>query len=208
MRKPERSPAGGGKRERTRRKLIEATLALVAEQGFASANLADIAERAGMTTGAIYSNFEGKAGLLYAAMASKHLVLAPAYTRGASFEAQVRAGAEALVEMLPRTRDEAKFVSEYYLYSLSDADLAGRNRAWYVEQFTAMGDAIVRGYGDQLAMSPRALVLAIQSLGLGFIEQYARTPEEVTREVVVAAYEALARGAVRPPAPEPAPPGS
>jgi AcrR family transcriptional regulator len=198
MRKPKTRTAGGeGKRDRTRRQLVDATLAVVAEHGFAGASLAEIAARAGMTTGAIYSNFDGKAGLLYAAMASKHLVLAPAYVPGATFEAQMRAGAEALVQMLPRTREEARFVGEYYLYSLNDPELAARNRAWYAEQFAAMGEAIVRTYGDELSMPPRALVVAIQSLGLGLIEQYARTPEEVTREVVIAAYEALARGAVR-----------
>jgi AcrR family transcriptional regulator len=198
MRKPKKPSAGDeGKRARTRRKLVEATLAVVAERGFPGASLAEIAARAGMTTGAIYSNFDGKAGLLYAAMASKELVLAPTYVAGASFEAQMRAGGEALAAMLPRTRDEARFVGEYYLYSLTDPELAARNRAWYAGQFTAMGERIVRNYGDQLVISPRALVVAIQSLALGLIEQYARTPEEVTREVVVAAYEALARGAVR-----------
>ena len=60
--------AGDGKRERTRRKLIETTLALVAERGFASVSLAEIAARAGMTTGAIYSNFGSKDDLMLAVM--------------------------------------------------------------------------------------------------------------------------------------------
>ena len=49
--------SGGGKRERTRAALVAATLAVVAERGFAGASLDEIAARAGMTKGAVYSNF-------------------------------------------------------------------------------------------------------------------------------------------------------
>jgi AcrR family transcriptional regulator len=52
------------KKEQTRRQLLEAALALVAEKGFANASVTEIAERAGVTTGAIYSNFRSKEELL------------------------------------------------------------------------------------------------------------------------------------------------
>ena len=58
----------GGKRERTRAALVAAALAIVREKGFAAASLDEIAARAGMTKGAIHSNFAGKAVLLLAAM--------------------------------------------------------------------------------------------------------------------------------------------
>jgi hypothetical protein len=50
---------------------------------------------------------------------------------------------------------------------------------------------------DQLAMPPRAMGLAVQALLLGFTAQWERTPDEVTEEVVAAAFAALARGAAR-----------
>ena len=50
----------GDKRGRTRAKLIDATRALIREQGYEKTTLAEIAKRAGMTTGAIYGNFKNR----------------------------------------------------------------------------------------------------------------------------------------------------
>lgn len=188
----------GGKRARTRATLVRATLEVVAEKGFGQASLADIAARAGMSTGAIYSNFEGKADLLYAAMASKGLVLQPAYVAGGTLKDQLNATAKALIATLPRALEEARFTAEYYAYSLTDTDLAGRNQAWYAGMFTSLGEMIETHYGEAITLPPRALMVAIQCLGLGFVEQYSRTPDEVTPQVVIAAYEALADGVSKP----------
>ena len=59
------------KRQRTRARLIEATLALVNARGFAAASLDDIAARAGVTKGAIYSNYRSKGELLWDAARGK-----------------------------------------------------------------------------------------------------------------------------------------
>src|SRR5271165_6704357 len=53
-------------REEVRRRLLDAALAVFAEQGFDTGNLDQIAEVAGLTKGAIYSNFTGKDDLFYA----------------------------------------------------------------------------------------------------------------------------------------------
>jgi AcrR family transcriptional regulator len=51
-----------------RQKLIEAGAAVFAEKGYDRAGVAEIARRAGYTTGAIYGRFTGKAELLLAAI--------------------------------------------------------------------------------------------------------------------------------------------
>lgn len=48
--------------------LVAAAAQLFAERGYEGAGVADIAARAGVTTGAIYSRFDGKAALLAAAV--------------------------------------------------------------------------------------------------------------------------------------------
>jgi len=58
------APPRTARKEETRRKLLDAALSLVAEKGFANASLGDIAARAGVTTGAVYSNFRSKEALL------------------------------------------------------------------------------------------------------------------------------------------------
>jgi AcrR family transcriptional regulator len=58
------APTRSERKEQTRRQLLQAALAVVAEKGFANASVTEIAERAGVTTGAIYSNFRSKEALL------------------------------------------------------------------------------------------------------------------------------------------------
>src|SRR3954466_10887617 len=52
----------------TRERLIEAAAAVFAEKGYDRAGVQEIARRAGLTTGAIYGRFTGKAELLHAAI--------------------------------------------------------------------------------------------------------------------------------------------
>jgi AcrR family transcriptional regulator len=52
-------------------KLIDAAAAVFAEKGYDGAGVAEIARRAGYTTGAIYGRFTGKAELLLAAIESR-----------------------------------------------------------------------------------------------------------------------------------------
>lgn len=55
-------------RERTRNELIEATQRVYVREGFDGTTVGKIAEEAGYTTGAVYSNFAGKLDLLFALM--------------------------------------------------------------------------------------------------------------------------------------------
>jgi AcrR family transcriptional regulator len=50
----------------TRRRLVEAAAEVIAERGYHAASLSDIAARAGLTTGAVYSAFGSKKELLLA----------------------------------------------------------------------------------------------------------------------------------------------
>src|SRR4051812_34133548 len=108
----------GGKRERTRAALVDATLALVAEKGFAAASLDEIATRAGMTKGAIYSNFRSKGELLLAAIDAKGLTLAVTRPADVTLRDHLQAMAGELAQMLDRARGEAAFLAEFQLYAL------------------------------------------------------------------------------------------
>ncbi|MFI4975514.1 MAG: TetR/AcrR family transcriptional regulator [Caulobacterales bacterium] len=187
----------GTKRERTRAALIAATLEVVAEKGFAGASLDAIAARAGMTKGAIYSNFAGRGELLLAAMGSKGLTLSPVYTPGGSLKVQLRAMAVALVEALPRAQGQSKFLAEFQLYALADPGLRQDIAAGYAGAFGQTADYLAEHHGAELAIPPRQLAVVMQSLALGLMCQYLLTPEEVTEEVTIAAIDALAIGVVK-----------
>jgi len=56
------------RQEQTRSQLIEAALRVFLRRGFHGASLDEIAEEAGYTTGAVYSNFKGKDDLFLAVL--------------------------------------------------------------------------------------------------------------------------------------------
>lgn len=185
------------KRQRTRAALVEAALAIIAERGIAAVTLDEIAARAGVTKGAIYSNYRSKGELLWEAVDRRRPHLTPEATPGDP-AAQARAVARAIMASLPEAEREAAFHSELQIYIRTDPEL----RAQQAEQQKAQLDDISRqlatDFGDQLTMPPRTVALAIQALILGFTAQWERTPDEVTEEVVAAALEALAIGATAP----------
>ncbi|MCW3528609.1 TetR/AcrR family transcriptional regulator, partial [Burkholderia cenocepacia] len=53
------------RRDATRERLLGAARAILAEKGYAAASVEDIAAAAGHTRGAFYSNFGGKADVLF-----------------------------------------------------------------------------------------------------------------------------------------------
>jgi AcrR family transcriptional regulator len=59
------------RQEQTRREILDAAAAEFAQRGFRVASLADIADRAGYTIGAVYSNFASKDALFHALMADR-----------------------------------------------------------------------------------------------------------------------------------------
>jgi AcrR family transcriptional regulator len=185
----------GDKRERTRARLIAATLEVAEARGLAGATLDAIAARAGMTKGAIYSNFASRADLLVAARASKSIALA-----GLSAEGPVplMALAEQLVTAIERARAEARFLGEYLAHAIADPELGKQVAADYERQFGEMGAAIAKAYGDSLGVPAKDLPVIVQSMSLGFLYQSLLTPQAVTRETVMSAFRLLARGVSRP----------
>src|SRR5215813_15674551 len=93
-----RSGPKGDKRERTRAKLLEAARALIQEKGHEHTTLEDIAERAGMTTGAIYGNFKNREDLFIALGQTYWAPIKPRVQPGASFPDVMRAIADATIE--------------------------------------------------------------------------------------------------------------
>ena len=80
----EPSRTKGDKRVRTRAKLLEAARELIREKGHEHTTLEEIAERAGMTTGAIYGNFKNRDDLFIALGLTYWAPIKPRVKPGAS----------------------------------------------------------------------------------------------------------------------------
>jgi AcrR family transcriptional regulator len=184
----------GGKRARTRASLIEAAAEVIGEKGLDRTSLEDIALRAGMSRGAIYGNFRNKEELFLAVAASKWKpIIPPPSPPGTSFRKRMRILGEAVATAAVERRSQAAGAVSFVLYALTHEELrllVGRTN----EQIYAMAAARMRESipERQLPMPVEHLVRVIHAMTEGLISLHALTPQLVTREVIVAAFEALA----------------
>src|SRR6476646_11443642 len=98
------SPRGrpkGDKRHRTRAKLLEAARSLIRERGYEHTTLDAIAERAGMTTGAIYGNFKNRDELFISLGQTYWAPIKPHVRPGSTFPEIMRALADATLAAIP-----------------------------------------------------------------------------------------------------------
>jgi AcrR family transcriptional regulator len=76
---------------RTRQKVLDAARQLFAERGYEPATIRDIAKGAGMSTGAVFANFQDKAELFEAVLATDLVRLTDAVKAAAAAEGSTRA---------------------------------------------------------------------------------------------------------------------
>ena len=186
----------GDKRERTRAALLDAALALTREKGLEATTLQDVAERVGMTTGAIYGNFKNRDELFMALAVRQWAPIKPQFTPGASFAELMRAMAEAVLAAIPDRRPAAAGALSFRAYALrnetvreSFRDEMGKGLAagatWIESVFAA----------DGLPMPADILVRVINSLIEGLLFQRFLTPELMPDDVFYAAFAAIANPA-------------
>jgi AcrR family transcriptional regulator len=84
-------PSGLGKKERTRRQLLQAALRVFAVRGVGTSTVQEIAENAGMTTGTVYNHFDTKEAVVQAVAAWLADTLCGAISES---QADVREGAQ------------------------------------------------------------------------------------------------------------------
>ena len=188
---PAQSPATR-KRKATVARLVEAAAAVIAEKGFQRASLDEIAARAGMTKGAIYSNFETKEHLFWAVMGSRRLTIPSEWRGDRSMRENLRANAIAFCANLKQSRAHAGLMAEFILYALGNEEAQARWAQWYSGPFEQASPAF-EAYLKAEGMPPvRVFWTALQTMALGLYVQHALMPELVTEDVVIAAVESLA----------------
>ena len=185
----------GDKRARTRAALVDAARGIIREQGYEALTLASVAERAGMTTGAIYGNFKNRTDLL---MAVAEVSGAPIIARtwpGMSFRELMRSLAEAVIEALPQRRAAMVGTLGFHIQSLTHQDLHERSLAETQEIYRRMAAGTVQLIeADKLPMPAELLIPVTHALIDGLVLHAILTPELVPDEVIYAAFAALAAG--------------
>src|SRR5258706_3066278 len=128
---PRRQPKGD-KRDRTRAKLLEAARSLIREKGQEHTTLDSIAERAGMTTGAIYGNFRNRDELFLALGQTYWAPIKPNVRPRATFPEIMRALADATLAAIPDRSAAAVGRLTGLAYTLTHEELRAK-----VTEFTA-----------------------------------------------------------------------
>lgn len=191
------SRPSGSKRERTKAALIAAFWSVVDEHGFAAATLEAVAERAGMSRGAIYSNFASRAELLMTAAGARGLKIDRTLDGPGSIAERLQRFAEGLAQVLPNAPGTQLWHAELLLHIARQPALKAQVAAGFEGLFQTMASQLEALDEEELAIPARSLALAIQSLTMGLVYQAILSPEAVTEASVVEAFAALARGAVR-----------
>lgn len=189
---PHRKPKGD-KRDRTRAKLLEAARSLIREKGYEHTTLEDIAEKAGMTTGAIYGNFKNRDELFISLGQAYWAPIKPQVKPGASFAEIMRAMADATIAAIPDRSAAAVGRLTGLAYTLTHEEMRAQ-----VSEVTAQSYAFGEQWlgtitkDEDLPMPADQLVRVIHALIEGLVFQRLLTPELVPDEIFRAAFAALA----------------
>jgi AcrR family transcriptional regulator len=185
------------KRARTRRKLLEATLAVIGEGGLHGLSLDAVAKRVGVTKGAIYDNFESKDAMIVAAFASLpdealSPIVWPKGREGTVRDRMRRLGDAVLAGRGGEPGAGATGATEFSLYALTHEDMRRR-----LVEITAMGPTRTQQHllelfePEELAMPVEAFAVLLHALIPGLAQYRALAPRPPSRETVLAIFEGL-----------------
>ena len=183
----------GDKRARTRAQLIDAAAAVIGEKGWDRTSLDEVADRAGMTRGAIYGNFANREELFLAVVQSRWQPIAPRYAPGSTFRQHMHAVGKAVAAAGPERRAQALGALSFMLYALTHEHLRVRLVKLNADIYARMAEGLTRTFGRRaLPMSPDRLIPALHALSDGLTYLRFLMPELITEKVIVSAFDALA----------------
>jgi AcrR family transcriptional regulator len=188
------------KRTRTRARLLDAAYELFAKRGLHGATLADVARRAGMTTGAIYGNFKGKEELFLAVFdrflsfgVNTELLHDGASFEGAGFRDQMRILGEAVVAFLKIAEGSGVLFYEFQIYAATHPEFRAEADRRTRARYRVVAERWRRYVSEADAKMPmERFVAVIDAMIDGLICQRVLTPSVMTDEVIKAAFLALA----------------
>jgi AcrR family transcriptional regulator len=188
-----RAKTRGNKRERTRARLIEAAIEVIKEKGYERTSLEEVARRAGMTRGAFYNNFKDKEDLFLAAAVTRWKPIAPPLKPGGTLREQMRILGEAAVAAVTERKADAVAVLSFQLYALTNEAMRKRMVEVDAACYRWASETLLKFVpAEDLPLPPEQFVRVIHALTDGLLALRFLTPELITDELIVAAFENLA----------------
>jgi AcrR family transcriptional regulator len=179
-------------RANTRERLLTAARDVFARSGFHGASVEEIASEAGFSTGALYSNFDGKEDLFLELMEREcdgyASEIEQAVARSAATVAErATGGARQWMAMIEREPDALLLFTEFWAYGVRDeqvrADVAERFAAVRARLTRLIADS-VREFQLELAMPAEELAVVVDALGDGIARQKLADPDVVPDDLM------------------------
>lgn len=168
----ESTPGAGSVGDATTQQLLDAAIEVFSERGFDKAGVAEIARRAGFTTGAIYSRWPGKREMLVDAVdvvMSHHLLRLLGGSALSAPDMLASLGADLVV-----TDDEASraLLLEAFVTARRDPEFGAMLDRQLAHDESRLRAIVSAGQGEghiDPELSIDAIVTLCQALGLGFV---------------------------------------
>ena len=193
------------RKARTRVDLLAAARTVFLRRGFHGATLDEIAEEAGYTKGAVYSNFAGKDDLYLALLEAHYDRRVSAYVDlmfdQETFEDAVQAVGRFMVEADMREPDWLPTLAEFVAHaardeSLREAYVAVRER--FLAAIAHVIDVLVTRHGLALRVPPLEAARASSVLARGYSAERRLDPDAASPEMFVELHAGFMRGLTVP----------
>jgi len=192
-------------KQRTHDRLLAAARKVFLERGFHGASVGDIAEEAGFSTGAIYSNFGGKDDLLLAMLDAELTDRASSQRaqmrESGSFEEAARAAGRDLHRAGAQDPQMTPLMVEFWTYAASRPKLRKRAKALHERQLAWIADLLREGcerHGVTLRLPPEEVARGGGALSRGMRLERLLDPAGVSEDTFAEMFTAYVTGLVEP----------
>jgi AcrR family transcriptional regulator len=189
----------------TRERLLWAARSAFASRGFHGASVEEIASMAGYSTGALYSNFDGKEDLFLALMereiAEHAREIAEAVRERPSVAERATGGARQWMTMIEREPELVLLFTEFWAYAVREPLVRPKVAARFAQVRAMLTKLIadsVRDFDLELALPAEQLAVAIDALADGIARQKLTDPEAVPDDLMGRVLAMLFAAATRP----------
>jgi len=162
------------RQEQTRAQLLDAALRVFLRRGFHGASLDEIAEEAGYTTGAVYSNFKGKDDLFLAVLDAEAQRRFPLHTMlmldAPSIEEGLRASAREMAQYAREHPGWTGVYVEFWTHASRRPELRAKVAEQHERLVETVGGMVATWagrWGVELALPAREIVRGIYAISRG-----------------------------------------
>jgi AcrR family transcriptional regulator len=189
----------------TRERLLTAARAVFARNGFHGASVEEIASEAGFSTGALYSNFDGKEDLFLVLMEreiEEHArEIAEAVNARPTMSERATGGARRWMTMIEREPEALLLFMEFWAYGVRDPTVRPKVAARFAQMREVLTRLIADGAREfdlELDIPAEQLAVVIDALADGIARQKLADPDAVPDELMGRVLSLLFAAATRP----------